>query len=172
MRSDSERGTTDFGPLSGSDPIWLSAWALRRRRASHPIETLSFRPHTIGTLEMIRIVRGALLSVRKPLKTLVPRAGVEPARPYGQRILSPMNPVLPNLTKPYQPVFSCLAVVKYHLGWLSINTSRHHLSPIFIVVFRVCPLILPPTMLAYVAAKFLTCNLVVSRGELEPRPAD
>src|SRR6266446_6950792 len=31
----------------------------------------------------------SLLSVRKLLKRLVPRAGVEPARPLGQRILSP-----------------------------------------------------------------------------------
>jgi hypothetical protein len=33
-----------------------------------PRETFSFRPHTIGTLEMARIVSGAFLSVRKPLK--------------------------------------------------------------------------------------------------------
>ena len=30
---------------------------------------------------------------------MVPRAGVEPARPYGQRILSPAESILPDLTK-------------------------------------------------------------------------
>ncbi len=30
---------------------------------------------------------------------MVPRVGVEPARPYGQRILSPSEGILPNLTK-------------------------------------------------------------------------
>jgi hypothetical protein len=30
---------------------------------------------------------------------LVPRAGVEPARPYGQRILSPFEGILPDLMK-------------------------------------------------------------------------
>ena len=47
---------------------------------------------------------------------LVPRAGVEPARPYGQRILSPVIAPLPNLTKRYKPVFARLAVVKVSLG--------------------------------------------------------
>ena len=64
---------------------------------------------------------------------MVPRAGVEPARPYGQRILSPLKGALPSLTKRYEPVFIGLAVVKVSLrfGWLRINTYRHHLSPIF-----------------------------------------
>ena len=52
---------------------------------------------------------------------LVPRAGVEPARPYGQRILSPLQSALPGLTKRYEPVFIGLAVVKYRFGWLDIN---------------------------------------------------
>ena len=64
---------------------------------------------------------------------LVPRAGVELARPFEQRILSPVTAVLPNLTKCYKPVFTRLAVVKDRFGWLRINTSRHHLSPIFIL---------------------------------------
>ena len=46
---------------------------------------------------------------------LVPRAGVEPARPYGQRILSPVAVVQPNLMKHYKPVFTRLAVVKVSL---------------------------------------------------------
>jgi hypothetical protein len=46
---------------------------------------------------------------------MVPRAGVEPARPFGQRILSPVIGPLPNLTKRYKPVFTRLAVVKVSL---------------------------------------------------------
>src|SRR4030095_564068 len=41
--------------------------------------------------------------------------GVEPARPFGQRILSPVIEPLPNLTKRYEPVFTRLAVVKVSL---------------------------------------------------------
>ena len=43
---------------------------------------------------------------------LVPRAGVESARPFGQRILSLVIGPLHNLTKRYKPVFTRLAVVK------------------------------------------------------------
>ena len=50
-----------------------------------------------------------------PEQLLVPRAGVEPARPFGQRILSPVTAVLRNLTKRYEPVFTRLAVVKVSL---------------------------------------------------------
>ena len=46
---------------------------------------------------------------------VVPRAGVEPARPFGQRILSRVIAVLPNLTERYEPVFMCLVVVKVSL---------------------------------------------------------
>ena len=46
---------------------------------------------------------------------VVPRAGVEPARPFGQRILSPVMGPLPNLTKRYKAVFTRLAVVKVSL---------------------------------------------------------
>ena len=46
---------------------------------------------------------------------VVPRAGVEPARPFGQRILSPVIGPLPDLTKRYKPVFTRLAVVKVSL---------------------------------------------------------
>jgi hypothetical protein len=46
---------------------------------------------------------------------VVPRAGVEPARPYGQRILSPLDSVSPSLTKRCEPVFTGLAVVKVSL---------------------------------------------------------
>jgi hypothetical protein len=56
----------------------------------------------MGIVETLRLV-------------VVPRAGVEPARPYGQRILSPVTTVLPNLTKRYEPIFSGLAVVKVTL---------------------------------------------------------
>ena len=43
---------------------------------------------------------------------MVPRAGVEPARPYGQRILRTLETVPRILTKQYEPVFTRLAVVK------------------------------------------------------------
>ena len=56
---------------------------------------------------------------------MVPRAGVEPARPFGQRILSPVIAVLPNLTKRYEPVFTRLAVVKVSLGL----ASYQHVPP-------------------------------------------
>ena len=67
---------------------------------------------------------------------MVPRAGVEPARPYGQRILSPLKWVSPSLTKRYEPVFTGLAVVKVSLGLVSYQHARHHLSPIFEVDSR------------------------------------
>ena len=50
---------------------------------------------------------------------MVPRAGVEPARPFGQRILSPAFGTLPDLTKRYTPVFTRIAVVKVSL-WLAL----------------------------------------------------
>ncbi len=43
---------------------------------------------------------------------LVPRAGVEPARPYGQRILSPGSRHLPGPTKRYQAIFTDVSAVK------------------------------------------------------------
>ncbi len=46
---------------------------------------------------------------------VVPRAGVEPARPYGQRILSPFEGILPDLTKRDEPIFTGLAAVKVML---------------------------------------------------------
>src|SRR6266436_972716 len=79
----------------------------------------------------VALVHRQMLSVCNLLKWLVPRAGVEPARPYGQRILSPLKSVSPSLTKRYEPVFTGLAVVTYRFVWLRINPSRHHLSPIF-----------------------------------------
>ena len=61
-------------------------------------------------------VRAKLMEDVKTLgKGMVPRAGVEPARPFGQRILSPVIGPLPNLTKRYKPVFTRLAVVNVSL---------------------------------------------------------
>ena len=48
-------------------------------------------------------------------KGMVPRAGVEPARPFGQRILSPVEGILPDLTKRDEPIFTGLAAVKVTL---------------------------------------------------------
>ena len=56
---------------------------------------------------------------------MVPRAGVEPGRPYGQRILSPLETALPSLTKRYEPVFMGLAVVKVSLRL----ASYQHVPP-------------------------------------------
>jgi len=55
---------------------------------------------------------------------MVPRTGVEPARPYGQRILSPAESVLPDLTKRDEPIFG-LAAVKVTLRPV---TSRDRMS--------------------------------------------
>ena len=48
----------------------------------------------------------------KLLKRLVPRAGVEPAPSYDERILSPFEGILPDLTKRDEPIFTGLAAVK------------------------------------------------------------
>ena len=57
---------------------------------------------------------------------VVPRAEVEPARPFGQRILSPVIGPLPNLTKRYKPVFTRLAVVTVSLR---LASYQHVPSP-------------------------------------------
>jgi hypothetical protein len=51
------------------------------------------------------------------------------ARTTPQRILSPMNPALPGLTKRYEPVFTRQAVVKYHFVWFRINSTATILAP-------------------------------------------
>ena len=61
---------------------------------------------------------------------VVPRAGVEPARPYGQRILSPAKSILPDLTKRDEPIFTGLAAVKVMLRPVTYrdimsSSSRH-----------------------------------------------
>jgi hypothetical protein len=58
-------------------------------------------------------------------KGMVPRAGVEPARPFGQRILSPVIGPLRDLTKRYKPVFTRLAVVNVSLRL----ASYQHVPP-------------------------------------------
>jgi hypothetical protein len=50
--------------------------------------------------------------------------GVEPARPYGQRILSPLKSASPSLTKRYKPVFIGLAVVKVSASSGQVSTRR------------------------------------------------
>jgi len=54
---------------------------------------------------------------------MVPRVGVEPTRPYGQRILSPLEAASPSLTKRYEPVFTRLAVVKVSLRLVMLISS-------------------------------------------------
>jgi len=58
----------------------------------------------------------------KLLKRLVPRAGVEPARPYGQRILSLLRGYSPQATTRYQAVFTDVSAVKASYVWLGIGT--------------------------------------------------
>jgi hypothetical protein len=53
---------------------------------------------------------------------LVPRAGVEPARPYGQRILSPLRGYSQHFTTRYQVVFTDVSVVKASYVSLGIGT--------------------------------------------------
>ena len=53
---------------------------------------------------------------------LVPRVGVEPARPFGQRILSPFRGYLHHSTTRYQAVFTDVSVVKARYVWLGIGT--------------------------------------------------
>jgi hypothetical protein len=67
-----------------------------------------------------------MMAVVKTVRfVLVPRAGVEPARPYGQRILSPVESILPDLTKRDEPIFTGLAAVKVMLRQV---TSRDKMS--------------------------------------------
>ena len=51
----------------------------------------------------------------KLLKGLVPGAGVEPPRPFGQRILSPFEGILPDLTKRDEPILTGRAAVEVML---------------------------------------------------------
>ena len=53
---------------------------------------------------------------------LVPRAGVEPARPCGQRILSPIWGLLPHSAMRYQAVFTDVSAVKGIYVWLGTGT--------------------------------------------------
>jgi len=66
------------------------------------------------------------MNVDEPVRLgLVPGVGVEPARPYGQRILRPFEGILPDLTKRDEPVFTGLAAVKVVLRPVS---SRNKMS--------------------------------------------
>src|SRR6266852_9407297 len=57
---------------------------------------------------------------------MVPRVGVEPTRPYGQRILRTLQRISRSRTKRYEPVFTRLAVVKVSLR---LATYRHVRPP-------------------------------------------
>ena len=70
-------------------------------------------------------LRGHLLERNETVKILnllVPRVGVEPTRPYGQRILSPLRGYLPHATTRYQAVFTDVSVVKARFVRLGIST--------------------------------------------------
>ncbi len=51
----------------------------------------------------------------RALKEMVPRVGFEPTRPCGQRILSPSEVILPDLTKRDEPIHTGCAAVKVML---------------------------------------------------------
>ena len=71
-------------------------------------------PSGIDGVEIIP--RAKLMEVGKTVGLMmVPRAGVEPARPFGQRILSPVDGIGPDLTKRDEPIFTGLAAVKVML---------------------------------------------------------
>jgi hypothetical protein len=61
---------------------------------------------------------------------LVPRAGVEPARPYGQRILSPVEGILPDLTKRDDQYLPDWQPSKSRFVRLRLATKCRHLSVI------------------------------------------
>jgi len=72
------------------------------------------------------IPRAKLMEVVKTVRLgMVPRAGVEPARPCGQRILSPVDGILPDLTKRDEPIFTGPAAVKV---MLRLATYRNKMS--------------------------------------------
>src|SRR5258706_7891440 len=78
-----------------------------------------------GLYSVVRI-RTEMTSLCKLLKRLVPRVGVEPTRPYGQRILRTLERVPRSLTKRYESVFTRLAVVKVSLR---LATYQHVRPP-------------------------------------------
>ena len=117
-------------------------------RASSLLPNFPFVRHRKATKELLserskgrvcenRIGPGAYGGLRrwKSMKhwrlVMVPRAGVEPARPFGQRILNPLKSVSLSLTKRYEPVFTGLAVVKVSLRLVSYQHAPPHLSPIY-----------------------------------------
>src|SRR5437764_15471554 len=57
---------------------------------------------------------------------MVPRVGVEPTRPYGQRILSPISRTKPSLTKHDKPIFTGIVSrqSQLHSGRFKME-SRH-----------------------------------------------
>jgi hypothetical protein len=67
---------------------------------------------------------------------MVPRAGVEPARPYGQRILSLFRGYSPQSTTRYQIVFTDVSAVKASYVWLRTNTYPPRLPLITNINFR------------------------------------
>jgi len=76
---------------------------------------------------------------------MVPRAGVEPARPYGQRILSPFRRYLPHSTTRYQVVSTDVSAVKASYVWIGTNTYPPHL-PLILAEAQTPHLPLTPKM--------------------------
>ena len=78
-------------------------------------------------------LRGHLLERNETVKILnllVPRVGVEPTRPYGQRILSPTSATTPSLTKHNKPVFTGMVSRQSQLHSFRFNVRSRHLHVI------------------------------------------
>ncbi len=62
----------------------------------------------------VNLDRSSILEGQSGGVKLLPRAGVEPARPFGQQILRPVMAALGSL-QTIEPVFTGLAVIKVSL---------------------------------------------------------
>ncbi len=67
---------------------------------------------------------------------LVPRAGVEPARPFGQRILSPLTPSAPSLTTHDKPIFIGICSRQSQLHSVKFDMRSRHLHVIRLTEFH------------------------------------
>jgi hypothetical protein len=76
------------------------------------------------------VVTARLVRVTARL-VMVPRAGVEPTRPYGQRILSPLKSVLPSLTKRDEPYLPDSQPSKSGFVRFALTTEGRQLRVIF-----------------------------------------
>ena len=108
-----------------------NGYGIRRFSPRHSLQKwLSQRTrYPRRALERFNSCRG--YRARKLLKTkLVPRVGVEPTRPYGQRILSPISRTTPSLTKHNKPIFSGIVSRQSQLHSVRLDVRSRHLHVI------------------------------------------